>query len=101
MTDSIEPGSLQTEEASPHACKDDDAQPSIETVITSLPSRSKAERQALLQALLDGDHMGTENGAVSGLTSTDPENTGKTPQHLASLTPKISTHPVSGTISNH
>ena len=54
MTDSIETGSRDAEEASPHALGDDDAAPSIETVIASLNSRSDAEREALLKALLDG-----------------------------------------------
>ena len=47
-------------EAQPDAHRHDDVQPSIETVIASLPSRSKKDREALLQALMDGDALKPE-----------------------------------------
>ena len=53
-------------EAQPDAHRHDDVQPSIETVIASLPSRSDAERETLLKALLDGDALKPETPPVSG-----------------------------------
>ena len=55
-------------EAQPDAHRHDDVQPSIETVIASLPSRSKKDREALLQALMDGDALKPEMPPVSGTT---------------------------------
>ena len=40
----------------------------IETVIASLTSRSKEDREALLQALMDGDALKPEMPPVSGTT---------------------------------
>lgn len=54
MTASIDEGS-KIEEASSHARGDDDAGSWVETVITSLQTRSPEEKEALLKALLDGD----------------------------------------------
>jgi hypothetical protein len=56
-------------EAQPDASRHDDVQPCIKTVIASLPSRSKKDREALLQALMDGDALKLETPPVSGTTT--------------------------------
>jgi len=50
------------------ALHDEEPGLSIETVIASLGSRSNAERQALLEALQDGDKLKRDTHPVSGTT---------------------------------
>jgi len=50
------------------ALHDEEPGLSIETVIASLGSRSNAERQALLEALQDGDKVKRDTHPVSGTT---------------------------------
>lgn len=61
MTDNIEPGSRDAEEASPDVRRDDDDAPSIATILASIRARSEAEKAALRDA--SGDR---ENTALPG-----------------------------------
>ena len=87
MDSSIDQGS---NEASPDAQQDDDAQPSIATVIASLPSRSDEERETLLRALLHGDDAmplpapkskRTPDIEKAGLNPSDPAHSDDQPDH--------------------
>jgi len=69
-------------EAQPDARRHDSVQPSIETVIEGLASRSDAERGALLKALLDGRY----GAAVAAYAP----STGDDVMHLPGLEASIS-----------
>ena len=87
-------------EAQPDARCHDDVQPSIETVLEGLASRSDAERGALLKALLDGQHgaavaayaapsTGDDVMPLPGLEAASVEKAGQnsTPMEDSSFTP--------------
>ena len=98
MKPSIDQGS---EEACPHALGDDDAAPSIETVIASLGSRSDAEREALLKALLDGRNQAPPDPHGA---SSIPKTVGKQqflPVKGADCSPTVSPNAVGNRGSNH
>lgn len=61
-------GSTRVRQAPTEAHAHDDLVMPIKTVIASLASRSKEDREALLQALMDGDAMPPETHPVSGTT---------------------------------
>ena len=56
MTNSIETGSRDAEEASPHALGDDDTPPSVATILASIRARSKAEKAAFGDACGDREN---------------------------------------------
>ena len=97
MTDdatSIPARSTGVEESFENAPADRDDQPSIETVIASLQSRSIGEKQALLKALLDGENAAplAPHGASSIRNTVEKQQL--LPLRVADCSPTVSPNAV-------
>ena len=84
-------GSTRGRRAPTGAHAHDDLAMPIKTVIASLPSRSKEDREALLQALMDGAATPPETPPVSGTTiQKSSRNQSFRPQSCPDCSPRLS-----------
>jgi len=68
----------------------------LATVLASLPERSPKAKQALIEALLDGER----SMPLLGLEPATPENTGQNSKPNEDSNEESSPHPLLGTITN-